>query len=139
MPKGARRPTAKSMVLAKDRELECLALRKAGATYDQIADKVGVSREGARKAVCRAMAELSAATKEEADEVRHLELERLDVMLLGIWDKARRGDVQAIDRVLRIQERRARFLSLDMPDKVQLSGDADNPLHSKITVEFVKP
>jgi DNA-binding CsgD family transcriptional regulator len=123
MPKGARRPTAKSMVLAKDRERECLSLRKAGATYDQIAERVGITREGARGAVARALAALSDVCTEEAKEVRQLELDRLDVMLLGIWDQARRGDVQAIDRVLRIQERRAKFLSLDMPDKIQMSGD----------------
>lgn len=123
MPKGARRPTAKSMVLAKDRERECLSLRKAGATYDQIAERVGITREGARGAVARALAALSDVCTEEAKEVRQLELDRLDVMLLGIWDQARRGDVQAIDRVLRIQERRAKFLSLDMPDKIYMSGD----------------
>lgn len=123
MPKGARRPTAKSMVLAKDRERECLLLRKAGATYDQIAERVGITREGARGAVARALAALSDVCTEEAKEVRQLELDRLDVMLLGIWDQARRGDVQAIDRVLRIQERRAKFLSLDMPDKIHMSGD----------------
>lgn len=111
------------MVLAKDRERECLLLRKAGATYDQIAERVGITREGARGAVARALAALSDVCTEEAKEVRQLELDRLDVMLLGIWDQARRGDVQAIDRVLRIQERRAKFLSLDMPDKIQMSGD----------------
>jgi hypothetical protein len=111
------------MVLAKDRERECLSLRKAGATYDQIAERVGITREGARGAVARALAALSDVCTEEAKEVRQLELDRLDVMLLGIWDQARRGDVQAIDRVLRIQERRAKFLSLDMPDKIQMSGD----------------
>jgi hypothetical protein len=101
------------MVLAKNRELECLALRKAGATYDQIGDKVGITREGARLAVSRALADLSAATTEEAKEVRHLELERLDAMLLGLWQKASRGDPASVDRVLRIQERRARLLGLD--------------------------
>lgn len=111
------------MVLAKDRERECLSLRKAGATYDQIAERVGITREGARGAVARALAALSDVCTEEAKEVRQLELDRLDVMLLGIWDQARRGDVQAIDRVLRIQERRAKFLSLDMPDKIYMSGD----------------
>jgi len=124
MPKGARRPTAKSMVLAKDRELECLALRKAGATYDQIGEKVGITREGARKAVSRALAELSAATTEEAKEVRHLELERLDAMLLGLWQKASRGDPASVDRVLRIQERRARLLGLDADPSRHVVVDA---------------
>lgn len=138
-PRGNRRPTSPDMMLAKSREREALELRKAGATYQQIADKIGLTVEGSRLAVKRSLASLTAIAGEAAEEVRSIELERLDVMLLGIWDKARRGDVQAIDRVLRIQERRARFLSLDMPDKVQLSGDPDNPVRACLRVEFVKP
>jgi hypothetical protein len=34
-------------------------------------------------------------------------------MLLGLWQKASRGDPASVDRVLRIQERRARLLGLD--------------------------
>jgi hypothetical protein len=130
MPKGARRPTAKSMVLAKSRELECLALRKAGATYDQIAEKTGLAREGARLAVSRALKSLAEATTEAAEEVRQLELDRLDAMLLGLWQKAQRGDTAAIDRVLKIQERRARLLGLDAVVKVDVttSEGIDAPL-----------
>jgi len=109
------------MVLAKSRELECLALRKAGATYDQIAEKTGLAREGARLAVSRALKGLAAATTEAAEEVRQLELDRLDAMLLGLWQKAQRGDAQAIDRVLRIQERRAKYLGLDVAQKVDIT------------------
>jgi hypothetical protein len=117
------------MVLAKSRELECLALRKAGATYDQIAEKTGLAREGARLAVSRALKSLAEATTEAAEEVRQLELDRLDAMLLGLWQKAQRGDPQAIDRVLRIQERRAKYLGIDAPASSALDnvndGDTD--------------
>lgn len=114
------------MVLAKDRERECLSLRKAGATYDQIAERVGITREGARGAVARALAALSEICTEEAKEVRQLELDRLDAMLLGLWQRASKGEVAAIDRVLRIQERRSRLLGLDAPTNqttVEVSGD----------------
>lgn len=132
MPKGARRPTAKSMVLAKDRERECLSLRKAGATYDQIAERVGITREGARGAVARALAALSDVCTEEAKEVRQLELDRLDAMLLGLWQRASKGEVAAIDRVLRIQERRSRLLGLDAPANQTIASDT-----AVDTVDFI--
>lgn len=120
------------MVLAKDRERECLSLRKAGATYDQIAERVGITREGARGAVARALAALSDVCTEEAKEVRQLELDRLDAMLLGLWQRASKGEVAAIDRVLRIQERRSRLLGLDAPANQTIASDT-----AVDTVDFI--
>ncbi|MDL4812798.1 hypothetical protein [Actinomadura opuntiae] len=98
-------------VEAAQKRARALELRKAGATYDQIAQQVGFSNRGtAQRAVVTALREITA---EPARDVLALELERLDAMLLGLWPDARRGDQQAIDRVLRIQERRARYLGLD--------------------------
>ena len=45
-----------------------------------------------------------------ADEVRRLELERLDQLQLGLWLKACKGDVSAVLGVLRIMQRRAKLL-----------------------------
>lgn len=87
------------------RRAKALELHLAGATYDAIAQAVGyASRSGAHKAVQEALNALGrpAAGSEVADAA----IARLDAMLTGLWPKARRGDVQAIDRVLRIEERR---------------------------------
>ncbi|WP_433434953.1 hypothetical protein [Nonomuraea sp. CA-141351] len=87
--------------------------------------------------------------QEPADEVRRLELERLDELAQKAREVMRathylvsqgrvvrltRGGMpleddgpvlQAIDRLLRIQERRARLLGLDCPQRVGI--DAQNP------------
>lgn len=55
-----------------------------------------------------------------ADEVRTLELERLDKFLLALWDKIEQGDPIAIDRGLKIMDRRAKYLGLDAPVKQQV-------------------
>jgi hypothetical protein len=47
--------------------------------------------------------------------VIEMELDRLDAMFLAIAGRAATGDVAAIDRALRIQERRAKLLGLDAP------------------------
>ncbi len=44
------------------------------------------------------------AIQEQASEVLQLELTRLDRMQMGLWAKAIDGDVQAVDKVLRIME-----------------------------------
>jgi len=128
---GARRPTAKSMVLAKDREREALDLRKAGATYLQISERIGITTEGARRCVGRALSSLTGVCAEKASELRVIEAERLDVMTLGLWDKARRGDIAAVSACLRIMDRRARLLGLDV------QPDDDNPKESRTSISFV--
>lgn len=105
---------------AAEKRARALELRKAGATYDQIARQVGFSERGAAyRAVQTALLEI---TQEPAQEVRQLELERLDAMLLGLWPAARKGKEGAVDRVLRIMERRAKLLGLDAPVKAEMGG-----------------
>jgi hypothetical protein len=109
-----------------DRKLQALELRKAAATYQQIADQLGYrSASGAFNAV---KAALKATLREPADELRELELARLDAMLLPLWRRVPSGDEKAVDRVLRIMERRARLLGLDAPRRQELSGPDGKPL-----------
>lgn len=94
-----------------ERRAKALELRKAGASYEQIADKLGYSNRGnAYRDVDR---EIKAITAEPAKQVLTLELERLDAMLMGLWSGARSGNQGAVDRVVRIMDRRARYLGLD--------------------------
>lgn len=99
-----------------------LEMRKAGATYAHIAQVLNITETAARKAVLRALARLNEKVSESAEEVRRLELERLDALLAALWGKAQAGDGAAIDRVLRIMERRARLLGLDAPERIEQSG-----------------
>ncbi|MEW1719761.1 hypothetical protein [Streptomyces sp. NPDC093109] len=65
----------------------------------------------------------------EADELRSVEAERLDRLFFVAYRKAvRDGELPAIDRALRIMERRARLLGLDRPAKTEITGAAGGPL-----------
>lgn len=108
--KGAR---TDQTVQAIDRQLKALELRKAGASYQAIADTLGYAHpSGAAEAV---KAALKAVIREPAEEVRTLELERLDMALLSIAQSVRAGNFGAIDRWVKLAERRARLLGLDRP------------------------
>lgn len=88
---------------------KALELHLAGATYEAIAQAVGyASKSSAHDAVQEAL-KARAASPSAADAVQ-LEVARLDAMLTGLWAKARRGDVAAVDRALRIGERRTALL-----------------------------
>lgn len=93
------------------RRARALELHLAGASYDTIATQVGyASKSGAHKAVQEALTALGSPAP--VGEALETELARLDAMLTGLWPKARRGDVQAVDRVLKIGERRGQLLAL---------------------------
>jgi hypothetical protein len=119
--RGAKRPTVPSMALAVERESKALSLRQRGYSYQKIADELGITMQGAADCIRRAVAKLQAECSEKAEEVRQLELDRLDAMLMGLWSKAEEGDPAAVDRVLRIQERRAKYLGLDVAQKVDIT------------------
>jgi hypothetical protein len=89
-----------------ERQAQAVRPRAAGLTYDEIAERLGYStRSGAYKAVRKALKDTVA---ESVEELRTIEMERLDDLLSASWhlasDPSRRGCVRAIDRVLRIKE-----------------------------------
>jgi hypothetical protein len=118
MANSSPRDTRKADYAEKSRK--ALEMRKAGANYAQIGLAIGVHESGAWKIVKKAIA---AITKEPAKEVLALELTRLDVLLLGVWTKAKNGDAQMVDRALRIMERRAAYLGIDAPKKTTTEFD----------------
>lgn len=66
------------------------------------------------------MGALRARMQEPAEDVRRMEIERLDRMLNAMWEKIDEGDEKAITAGLKVMERRARLLGLDAPMKVDL-------------------
>ena len=61
---------------------------------------------------------------EPLDQIRRLELFRLDKLQSAIWPAAMLGDIAAIDRVLACMTRRARLLGLDL-QRPSLFSDRD--------------
>ena len=111
--------TSPRRLLGWERQRQALELRKAGASYDSIAKELGYrDRSGAYRAVAVALLK---TLQEPAAEVRQLELERLDKMLLGLWRPATSGHEGAVDRVLRIMARRAALLGLDAPVRADVT------------------
>ena len=115
---------------ATEKRLDALTLRRRGSTFREIADKLGCSRAMVHKYVAGALREYAAANKEETEVYRALEADRLDALHAAIWPKAMNGDMRAVDRVLRIMERRAKLFGLDAPTKVAATtpdGDEQAP------------
>ena len=99
--------------------LKALDLRLAGASYRQIGSQLKVSHVQAQRDVHHMLQEVAG---EPAEKVRHAELARLDRLLLAHWPAAVSGDQKATAMVLQIMDRRARYLGLDAPQKIDLTA-----------------
>ena len=113
--------TPRQRVQTRERQARALELRKAGLTYQQIADTLDYgSISAAEKAI---KSGLKTLIREPAEELRALELERLDKMLASHWKAVLNGHVRSTEVVLRIMERRAALLGLDAPKDTRFSGE----------------
>lgn len=100
-----------------DRELKVLELRRAGLTWQRIAEEVGYKdHSGAYMAYKRAM---KRTLQQPADELRQQELDRIDRLQLAAWAEAMKGHVGSIAVIIRLMERRARLLGLDTPIRIE--------------------
>jgi hypothetical protein len=116
--------TSPRRVIAKERTAQAIELRIAGAKYRVIAETLGyASEQAAHKAVSEALAQ---AVREPARQLIEIELHRLDALMLAIWPAARRGVLGAVDRAIRIMERRAKLLGLDAPIMIEWQREAAN-------------
>ena len=121
-------------IAAVERQRQAVQLRLAGATYAQIAEKLGYRQAaGALKAVEAALAK---TLREPTDQLRELELARLDALWLSIWPQAQQGSLGAVDRCLRIQERRARLLGLDAPKELAVDLALNRDYAAQLAAQY---
>ncbi|APZ43848.1 hypothetical protein [Acidihalobacter ferrooxydans] len=103
------------------RRKEAVKLRLAGLSYRQIGDRLGISHVAALNHVRAVLDELRSETAETAEQIRRIELERLDCATALAMRMIDRGELAGIDRLIKIQERRARLLGLDAAERVDVS------------------
>lgn len=104
-------------IKARERQRQALELRKKGYTFEAIANKLGYAgKQGPEKAVAAALQRI---TQKPAEELKKLDLERLDFYLFSLRGKITKGQTLAIQTALAILARRAKLLGLDMPLKLE--------------------
>lgn len=132
--------TAAAKVRSLSHQGAALALRCAGLSFAAIGTRIGVCKAQAFKLVRKGLEETRLQIAGSADTLRSEELARLDGMLQKVYPRAARGDLAAVDRVLKIGERRARLLGLDAPTRTALEGtEGAPPISTEAKVTFYMP
>lgn len=121
---------------ALDLEIKVIELRRAGLTWQAIANQTGFAGpSGAYKAYQRAAERL---IRPNLDEFRDMEIDRLDRLQAAVWGKAASGDLKAIESVLRIADRRIRILGLEAPKDINLKADVTTYDRNSIDEEVAR-
>lgn len=118
----------------------CYDLRLAGYSWERIAELASVEvgwKVSASTARRRIEEEGLARTQPAEEALRAQELDRLDRYLLECEDvasKAEKGSerLAALDRALRIGERRAKLLGLDAPERSEVSVAQVDPADAEL-------
>jgi predicted NACHT family NTPase len=84
--------TAPRLIVTRQKRLEALELRKSGMTYRQIGKVMKCSAPTAHQWVGQAFAELITSVQDAAEDVRRMELDRLDTMQRALWPECEAGD-----------------------------------------------
>lgn len=130
-------------VTVEQQRMKALDLRGEGKSYRKIADALGIDVHRAHTLVIEALDELMVQSTESAEQVKVLELQRLDDLLDRLLMKMalqRREMVTAsgqkvqvpnpdentVSAILKVMERRARMLGLDAPQEI--GGPGGGPI-----------
>jgi hypothetical protein len=98
--------------------------RVAGLNYRQIIEQlerrhgITASKGTISSDINQELAHISEEKRAMVERLRALELERLDDISRTLYQTVRGGDLAAIDRYLRVSERRAKLMGLDAPQKI---------------------
>lgn len=118
-----KRHRARQIVRA-EKMRRAVELRKAGATYRQISEQLGYSSEKtAHKLVKDA---IKVTLNEKTDELRTLQYERLNHMMLVLWPKVQSGDERAITTALGIMDKMDRLYGVEAPQRIDVDHGVAN-------------
>jgi hypothetical protein len=131
-------------IAVEDWRLVALDHRRAGKNFRTIAKDLAAaggpsSVSRAHELVIEALADLREKCREAATDIRDIEIQRCDAMIEALWPKINRARV--VDTILRIMDRKARYLGLDAPKRIEASGANGAPLlpPGSITIALIKP
>jgi hypothetical protein len=123
--KMVKRPRDKGRVVPRLRDWEVMKYREQGHSYNEISQlmmkhhKIQLSPQGCRDIVVKTLQNMQTNLSETVEQVRQMELNRLDSMLTVATKMAQsRGKgflrLGAIDRVVKIGERRSKLMGLEI-------------------------
>lgn len=97
------------------RRMQVMDLRAAGLTNEQIAEHLGMTKNGVARVINNTLEEWGKRDQESAQKVRTQKMFELDQLKRAVWAKAISGDIKAIREVTKIIQLQARLAGAEAP------------------------
>jgi predicted DNA-binding protein YlxM (UPF0122 family) len=115
------------IIVGSERNREkALDLRAEGLTFQEIAEKLEISKTRAYELVKEALDEVREENNIRAVHLRDLSLRRINKIRAKLWDN--RGKPDTAMALVRLEKREAELLGLDAPRKIEQSGPNGGPI-----------
>jgi DNA-binding CsgD family transcriptional regulator len=123
---------------------KALEMKKAGLSYTQIANRLGIGRSTAHKYITEELNKLAAMNRDKAEALRELQNERLEKLLVVTMTKATGGDMGAVEKARRIIDSITNLYGANAPTKIapttpdgkeQYNPDAMSPEERRKRIE----
>lgn len=114
--------------VVEERRRRAIELRVSGKKYREIATELRIGLGQAYRDVKAVIDRTKAEADENADEIRRIELERIDEAIAAMMPNVRAGDPRCCEVLVKLQDRRSRYLGLDAPAKHEHSGPDGAPI-----------
>lgn len=110
-----------------ERDKRCVEMKAAGHSWVEIVDQLGYASTGhARDRWSLFLQRMP--PREDAEQQRELEMQRLDRLAVALEPKIQSHDVRAIEVAIKLLERRARLTGADMPVRQQVTIVTDETI-----------
>lgn len=137
-PSESRGVPGHDLAQARARRIQALEMKLSGMTYEAIANEMGYTdRSQVRALVVRALEQVESRLVEEHRNIEGGRLDRLNRVAWSILADTKLGPevrLKAIDRALRISERRSKLEGLDAPVKVAVDTGAQAELEDALAL-----
>jgi hypothetical protein len=115
----------------------CLQLRIEGLDIPEISILTGIGEKDVKSLIRAGLQRLRDLETEAAEELRQMQFLRLEKLLNALWEKAMKGNLGAVDRILAILDRENRLMRLEKSPLQPGSVEAET-LDQLIENEIVK-
>ncbi len=123
-------------IARQERRYRILQGKVAGASVRQLAEQEGISVGQVQKDVHRVLGELAKEHVGMADQVRGMQMERYNQLLLRWWGQAMNRDIDATNIVLKVMDKISQIHGV-IPDKAMIQVQQNSFISNDAPVTFV--
>jgi hypothetical protein len=111
--------TATQQFRGESKRAEVVALRLQGKTLNDIAKATGLAGDSSVRYHLDAWLAEQRPTAEQTEELRQLQASQIDALFDGLWPQ--RDDVAVVDRLVKLMDRKARLMGLDLQQGISVT------------------